>query len=959
MKNLRTILTAILMLCCTTMSAQDFITNGLYYNILSDDDNTVEVFGAYKSEVVIPANVTYNGVTYSVTAIGDFAFNYSGLTSITIPNSVTTIGQKAFYNCTSLTSIASFIPADKLFAPESDAFYNITTSCTLYVPAEAKETYAATDGWNEFENIVELEGQCGDNAYWAFDEETGILTILGEGAMYDFEGEEASWYVYKDNISNVIIKFGITTIGDNAFYGYTSIASIEIPNSVTNIGYYAFMNCSSLTSARIPNSVNTIERGAFARCGFTNIEIPSSVTSIEEGAFFACSKLASITVDESNSVYDNRNNWNAIIETKSNKLIAASQNTVIPNDVTIIDNYTFGECYNKTSITIPNSVTTIGVHAFNSCINLESIEIPNSVTSIEECAFHGCTSLKSITIGNNVTHIGQHAFAGCKSLTSVTSHIPADKLFTTHQIFINIDLDACTLYVPYGAKETYAATDGWNEFTNIVELEYSGQCGENAFYKFDEATGTFTISGEGAMYDYEMQSSPWFNNFNIRQVIINDGITHIGNNFFRYSRSLTSIEIPNSVTTIGDGAFALCADLTSIEIPNSVTTIGEQAFGWCSGLKNITIPNSVTTIGDNAFYSCTGLTSVTIGNSVTTIGNSAFYYCSSLASIEIPNSVTSIGAFAFYYCNSLGSVTMGNCVTTIEERAFCYCTGLTSIEIPNSVTTIGDYAFNNCRSLTSITSLIPAETLLVPRSNAFDGVDKENCTLYVPAGAKETYATTEGWNEFTNIVEIIENPFELTVSAAKYATLYLDYNAIIPEGVEVYTANAVDGNRLMMQQVTGVLPANTGVIVRAEQGTYAFEQSFENTEEIENNLFRGSVEDEYITPENGYKYYVLSMKDGIVGMYADALTGGTFKNNANKAYLMLSTRIGIYDEEVDTEDPGMQLSNSYYFDFSGTTAIEPVINEVEDNIYYDLSGRRVENPTQGIYIVNGKKVLVK
>ena len=891
MKNLRTILTAILMLCCTTMSAQDFITNGLYYNILSDDDNTVEVFGAYKSEVVIPANVTYNGVTYSVTAIGDFAFNYSGLTSITIPNSVTTIGQKAFYNCTSLTSIASFIPADKLFAPESDAFYNITTSCTLYVPAEAKETYAATDGWNEFENIVELEGQCGNNAYWAFDEETGILTILGEGAMYDFGNEEASWYVYKDNISNVIIKFGITTIGDNAFYGYTSIASIEIPNSVTNIGYYAFMNCSSLTSARIPNSVNTIERGAFARCGFTTIEIPSSVTSIEEGAFFACSKLASITVDENNSVYDNRNNCNAIIETKSNKLIAASQNTVIPNDVTIIDNYTFGECYNKTSITIPNSVTTIGVHAFNSCINLESIEIPNSVTSIEECAFYGCTSLKSITIGNNVTHIRQHAFAGCKSLTSVTSHIPADKLFTTHQIFINIDLDACTLYVPYGAKETYAATDGWNEFTNIVELEYSGQCGENAFYKFDEATGTFTISGEGAMYDYEMQSSPWFNNSNIRQVIINDGITHIGNNFFRYSRSLTSIDIPNSVTTIGDGAFALCKDLTSIEIPNSVTTIGEQAFGW-SGLTSIEIPNSVTTIGNSAFDGCTGLTSVTIGNSVITIGNSAFQGCS---------------------------------------------------------------------RLTSITSLIPADKLysIEIESYTFYGLDKNNCTLYVPYGAKETYAAIEGWNEFTNIVEIIENPFELTVSAAKYATLYLDYNAIIPEGVEVYTANAVDGNRLMMQQVTGVLPANTGVIVRAEQGTYAFEQSFENTEEIENNLFRGSIEDEYITPENGYKYYVLAMKDGVVGMYADALTGGTFKNNANKAYLMLSTRIGIYDEEVDTEDPGMQLSNSYYFDFSGTTAIEPVINEVEDNIYYDLSGRRVENPTQGIYIVNGKKVLVK
>ena len=279
---------------------------------------------------------------------------------------------------------------------------------------------------------------------------------------------------------------------------------------------------------------------------------------------------------------------------------------------------------------------------------------------------------------------------------------------------------------------------------------------------------------------------------------------------------------------------------------------------------------------------------------------------------------------------------MGNCVTTIEERAFCYCTGLTSI-----------------------TSHIPAEKLFAPGSDAYNGVDKNNCTLYVPAGAKDTYAATEGWNVFTNIVEIIENPFELTVSAARYATLYLDYNAIIPEGVEVYTANTVDGNRLMMEQVTGVLPANTGVIVRAEQGTYAFEQSFENAEEIEGNLLRGSAQDEYITPEKNHKYYVLSIKNGVVGMYEDALSGGTFKNNANKAYLQLKPQLGIYDEEIDTENPGMQLSNSYYFDFGGTTAIEPVINNVGDNIYYDLSGRRVENPTRGIYIVNGKKVLVK
>jgi hypothetical protein len=166
----------------------------------------------------------------------------------------------------------------------------------------------------------------------------------------------------------------------------------------------------------------------------------------------------------------------------------------------------------------------------------------------------------------------------------------------------------------------------------------------------------------------------------------------------------------------------------------------------------------------------------------------------------------------------------------------------------------------------------------------------------------------------------------------------------------------------MMEQVEyGILPANTGVLVKAEQGTYTFVDTYGAINGyIENNLFRGSAEDVYITPAKEAKYYVLAMKDGVVGMYEDALSGGTFKNNANKAYLVLGEKnLGIYDEEVDTEDPGMQLSNRYYFDFGGTTAIDPVITEVNDNIYYDLSGRRVENPTRGIYILNGKKILVK
>ena len=201
----------------------------------------------------------------------------------------------------------------------------------------------------------------------------------------------------------------------------------------------------------------------------------------------------------------------------------------------------------------------------------------------------------------------------------------------------------------------------------------------------------------------------------------------------------------------------------------------------------------------------------------------------------------------------------------------------------------------------------------------------------------------------------------LTVSAAGYATLYLDYAAEIPKDVKAYIATSVEEDRLKLTQVTGVLPANTGVIVRAKAGTYTFAKSEDVPANVEGNMLSGTATDTYITAESGYRYYVLAQKEGMVGMFRPKLTDGRFLNNANKAYLALeSSDLGIFDDETNTEDEGGQLSNRLRFDFGGTTDIDnSEIRHHDSEIIFDLSGRRVTHPAKGIYIVGGKKVVIK
>ena len=408
--------------------------------------------------------------------------------------------------------------------------------------------------------------------------------------------------------------------------------STIIPNSVTSIDALAFSGCRDLTSVTIPNSVTSVGNGAFFECsGLTSVIIPNSVTSIGDNAFDYCSSLNSIYVEEGNSVYDSRNNCNAIIRTADNVLITGCNRTIIPNSVTSIEYLAFSGRIGLTSVTIPNSVTSIGGSAFEGCSGLTSVTIPNSVTSIGGYAFWGCSELTSVTIGNSVTSIGGGAFWECSELTSV--HI--------------------------------------SDIAAWCNMKFEDERSNPLYY-----ANHLYLNGE-----------------EIKELEIPNSVTTIDNNAFSNCSSLTSVLIPNSVTSIGYGAFIGCSGLTSVHISDIVAWCNIKFGGELSNplyyanhlylngeeIKDLEIPNSLTTIDEYAFCGCSGLTSVLIPNSVTSISYETFQGCSGLTSVTIPNSVTSIGGSAFEGCSGLTSVTIPNSVTSIGRDAFRYCSGITDV----------------------------------------------------------------------------------------------------------------------------------------------------------------------------------------------------------------------------------------------------------------------------------------
>jgi len=671
------------------------------YNYDFDDDKYDSPFydNSGIKEIVINDGVTKigNGVFYycskltsitipnTVTTISTEAFGSClSLTSITIPNSVTTIGQYAFQDCSNLATVTVTVPKGEKITINGTE-YTGNDNNTVNITSLVKNNTALTLSYPG------TEYQLGDNVKGTL--KNGKLTISGNGAMTNYDSVETSSPLAKSEIRNtikeVVIESGVTTVGEHLFYNCDKLTSVTIPASVTSIGQHAFYGCDELTTVTIPSSVTTIGKNAFEDCGkLTGITIPSSVTTIGEKAFYNCGGLTSITIPASvtslgeyafsgckglTSLTISKNLTEIIkgafngcskltsieipdgvtsIGEKAFKSCSGLTNITIPNTVTIIGDKAFNGCdEGLTSITIPNSVFSIGNNAFDFCQKLTTVTFAenSNVTSIGEEAFYYCKNLESITIPSSVTYIGENAFSGCSNLKTVTVTVPKGKTLTMGE----------TTYTAGQTADIYELVKDGAAFSYSGGAPAEYEIGANVKGTLD-ANGTLTISGTGAMYDYDSPPNAPFKSIksDVKKIVIEKGVTSIGAFVFNDFLTETSITIPNSVTSIGEYAFNACEKLTSITIPSSVTSIGKSAFSDCRALTSITIPASVTSIGDRMFDTCLNLTSITIPSKVTSIGEGAFSYCRALTSITIPASVTSIGKDAFSECSNLKTVTV-------------------------------------------------------------------------------------------------------------------------------------------------------------------------------------------------------------------------------------------------------------------------------------------------------------
>ena len=828
--------------------AHDFAVNGIYYNNLEGNNVEVTYRGTYSSaydneyssSVMIPASVTYNGNTYSVTSIGGYAFSgCSSLTSVSIPNSVTSIGSYAFSGCSSLTSVTV---GESVMSIGDKTFYGCSSLTSITIPEGVTSigNYAFS-GCSSLTSITIPEGvtSIGEKAFSgcysltlvnipcgvtsidleAFEGCSSLTSVIWNAKNYaDFKGSSTPFYnirsqitsfVFSDsvehipaylccemnNLDSVIIGKSVTSIGNYAFSGCSSLASITIPNSVTDIGEFTFKDCSSLTSVTIPNSVTSIGARAFYYCSsLAFVTIGEGVMNIGEAAFWGCSSL--------NSVIWNAKNCSDIPLSYSS--VGNRFNYLFHHNM--ITSFVFGDgvehipsylCYScpLTSVTLPNSLTSIGVGAFDYCL-LTKIIIPENVKRIGGTAFLDCVldtivwnARKCADIPSTIGPSGSTMYGpfwkynGRKTSSFVfgnsVEHIPASLCYGMSGL--------TTIIIPASVKSIgYNAFLGCSSISSVIwnATKCSDFLSESSSPFFASPIGTFTFG---------------------------DSVEYVPSYLCYGMNKLNSITLPNSVTSIGNDVFKDCSSICSpiyntnvfaympvdysgaYSIPGKIKCIAGGAFDGCSSLTSITIPCSVEAVGKNAFKGCSSTRAITI------IADNVEELCTNKVNNQLSSTSIHTASREYKINNEiLTKLVMPNTIDSIPPYAFYMCSTLNSVKIPNSVVNIGDNAFYNCEGL-NVLSI--GENLKNIGAHAFSGCralydiycyskfpprayessfENYNAYLYVLSDAQRYYQADMVWSLFGNILCLLDD--ESAIEIINSPSLYINSTKFIKNG---------------------------------------------------------------------------------------------------------------------------------------------------------------------------------
>lgn len=694
-----------------------------------------------------------------VLGIGDSAFAGQQLTSVSLPDTLQVIGEKAFENNRGLTSV---VLPDSLISIGSGAFQNCSGLAGISIPDQVKVIEAYT--FHGCENLASVNlnrvVEIRENAFSM----SGLKTVTIPGSVTKI-GDAAFRYSV---LTGIVLEEGIEIIGDYAFDS-TGVIDLVIPASVRSLGMHAFADCGILENITLSEGLERIGEAAFASTNLNTVIIPDSVTSIGGEAFRDCRNLTEIYITGKTSGSIEGDPW-------------GSQAVVYWSDVVSIDSWLMiptaagagiitGYLGNEESVTLPGTLTTddgtaytingfrssvfggnklireviiepgyeaIPEGAFRDCEKLVNISIPDTVTSIGANAFRYCWSLIGISIPDTVTKIGFSAFLGCDRLESIV--IPAGVTVIERETFKGCDnLQYVTLPDNLYQIEDFAFTD----CDSLSTITIPGSVVSISSYAFTN-TGSLKEIRIPTMVTEQIHGAPWGADGSV-EVIWGDSVTagswafststnmltryqgmetHVtvpdtlevadsitgavtsyqvkgfGPNLFAGNTDITKVTILPKVGYLSEGMFQGCSSLTGVSIPDG-TNIGRYAFKDCSSLTSVSIPGGASEIGWEAFENCINLTSVDIADTVTEIGNGAFSGCIKLSSVSLPPMLSMIGDSVFLNCRSLTDITIPDGVTSIGWRAF-EGTGLNWLVIPGNIKRMDGDAFANTPNLKNI-----------------------------------------------------------------------------------------------------------------------------------------------------------------------------------------------------------------------------------------------------------------